>query len=189
MAKYGIPDDDVYNFDEVGFMMGIIFAGMVVTTSDSRSKVKLAQPGNREWVTVTGVLLTVTVKAHGEVGVVWTGQLLRRVGLRTSETTSRRVVRQATLVVFGSGGSLVRQSCRSRTAASASTAVYGSKATSHPRWPVAGAPFSGLTVLSSISVSVSASIYKHHTLSIETNTFVHCGFVNLTAHGLFSQLF
>ena len=47
-AKYGIVDDDIYNFDEVGFMMGIIFAGMVVTTSDGRSKAKLAQPGNRE---------------------------------------------------------------------------------------------------------------------------------------------
>ncbi|EAQ88886.1 hypothetical protein CHGG_05505 [Chaetomium globosum CBS 148.51] len=51
-AKYGIVDDDVYNFDETGFMMGIIFAGMVVTTSDGRSKAKLAQPGNREWATV-----------------------------------------------------------------------------------------------------------------------------------------
>ncbi|KAK0747119.1 hypothetical protein B0T18DRAFT_413142, partial [Schizothecium vesticola] len=33
-------------------MMGIIFAGMVVTTSDGRGKAKLAQPGNREWATV-----------------------------------------------------------------------------------------------------------------------------------------
>jgi hypothetical protein len=51
-AKYGIVDDDIYNFDETGFMMGIIFAGMVVTTSDGLSKAKLAQPGNREWATV-----------------------------------------------------------------------------------------------------------------------------------------
>jgi hypothetical protein len=51
-AKYGIVDDDVYNFDETGFMMGIIFAGMVATTSDGRGKAKLAQPGNREWATV-----------------------------------------------------------------------------------------------------------------------------------------
>jgi hypothetical protein len=51
-AKYGIVDDDIYNFDETGFMMGVIFAGMVVTTSDGRSKAKLAQPGNREWATV-----------------------------------------------------------------------------------------------------------------------------------------
>jgi hypothetical protein len=51
-AKYGIVDDDVYNFDETGFMMGIIFAGMVVTTSDGLSKAKLAQPGNREWAIV-----------------------------------------------------------------------------------------------------------------------------------------
>jgi hypothetical protein len=51
-AKYGIVDDDIYNFDETGFIMGIIFAGMVVTTSDGRGKAKLAKPGNREWATV-----------------------------------------------------------------------------------------------------------------------------------------
>lgn len=51
-AKYGIVDDDIYNFDETGFMMGIICAGMVVTSSDGRGKAKLAQPGNREWATV-----------------------------------------------------------------------------------------------------------------------------------------
>jgi hypothetical protein len=33
-------------------MMGIICAGIVVTTSDGRSKAKLAQPGNREWAIV-----------------------------------------------------------------------------------------------------------------------------------------
>ena len=42
IAKYGIVDDDIYNFDETGFIMGIIFAGVVVTTLDSRSKAKLA---------------------------------------------------------------------------------------------------------------------------------------------------
>ena len=47
-AKYGIVDDDIYNFNKTRFIMGIIFAGMVVTTSDSRSKAKLAQPSNRE---------------------------------------------------------------------------------------------------------------------------------------------
>jgi len=41
-AKYGIVDDDIYNFDETGFIIGIIFMGMVVTTSDGCSKAKLA---------------------------------------------------------------------------------------------------------------------------------------------------
>ena len=41
-AKYGIVDNDIYNFDETRFIMGIIFAGIVVTTSDSCSKAKLA---------------------------------------------------------------------------------------------------------------------------------------------------
>ena len=35
-------DDDIYNFDETGFMMGIIFTSMVVTTSDGLSRAKLA---------------------------------------------------------------------------------------------------------------------------------------------------
>jgi hypothetical protein len=33
-------------------MMGIIFPGMVATTSEGRSKAKLSQPGDREWATV-----------------------------------------------------------------------------------------------------------------------------------------
>ncbi|KAL2018163.1 hypothetical protein VTK56DRAFT_1188 [Thermocarpiscus australiensis] len=51
-AKYSIVDDDIYNFDKTGFMMGMICPGIVVTTSDGRSRAKLAQPGNREWATV-----------------------------------------------------------------------------------------------------------------------------------------
>jgi len=35
-------DDNIYNFDETGFIIGIIFAGIIVTTSDGRSKAKLA---------------------------------------------------------------------------------------------------------------------------------------------------
>jgi hypothetical protein len=52
IAKYGINDTDIYNFDETGFMMGVISTGMVVTSSDGRAKAKRVQPGNREWVTV-----------------------------------------------------------------------------------------------------------------------------------------
>jgi hypothetical protein len=50
--QYGITDDDMYNFDETGFMMGIISTAMVVTTSERRGRAKMAQPGNREWSTV-----------------------------------------------------------------------------------------------------------------------------------------
>ena len=41
-AKYGIVEDDIYNFDKTGFMMGIIFVGIVVTTSDGLGRAKLA---------------------------------------------------------------------------------------------------------------------------------------------------
>ncbi|RKK17113.1 hypothetical protein BFJ66_g18036, partial [Fusarium oxysporum f. sp. cepae] len=52
ITKYGIVESDIYNFDETGFMMGIISTGMVVTSAERRSNAKLAQPGNREWTTV-----------------------------------------------------------------------------------------------------------------------------------------
>jgi hypothetical protein len=50
-AKYGIQDCDFYNFDETGFMMGIICSAMVVTRADRRGRGKAVQPGNREWAT------------------------------------------------------------------------------------------------------------------------------------------
>jgi len=39
-AKYGIQDDDTYNFDEAGFMMGQISTGAVVTASERRGRPK-----------------------------------------------------------------------------------------------------------------------------------------------------
>jgi hypothetical protein len=52
VGKYGIVESDIYNFDETGFMMGIISTGMVVTSSERRGRPRTAQPGGREWVTV-----------------------------------------------------------------------------------------------------------------------------------------
>jgi hypothetical protein len=52
IAKYGIRSDDIYNFDETGFLMGMIASGMVVTGSERRGRPKSVQPGNREWITV-----------------------------------------------------------------------------------------------------------------------------------------
>jgi hypothetical protein len=51
-AKYGILDEDTYNFDETGFIMGVIRTELVVTGTERRNRPKTVQPGNREWVTV-----------------------------------------------------------------------------------------------------------------------------------------
>ncbi len=50
-AKYGIPDEDVYNFDETRFQMGVIGTAKVVTGLQRAGKALVTQPGNREWVT------------------------------------------------------------------------------------------------------------------------------------------
>jgi hypothetical protein len=55
-AKYGICDEDVYNFDEASFMMGKITTQLVVTGSERRGRPKSIQPGNREWVTLIAAI-------------------------------------------------------------------------------------------------------------------------------------
>jgi hypothetical protein len=45
-AKYRILDYDFYNFDETGFIIGVICAAMVVTHADQRGRGKAVQPGN-----------------------------------------------------------------------------------------------------------------------------------------------
>jgi transcriptional regulator with XRE-family HTH domain len=47
-AKYRVLDCDFYNFDETGFMIGVICSTMVVTRADRRGRGKTVQLGNRE---------------------------------------------------------------------------------------------------------------------------------------------
>jgi hypothetical protein len=49
VATYGILNDDIYNFDETGFAMGIASTSRVVTTSDRQGRPPQLQPGDREW--------------------------------------------------------------------------------------------------------------------------------------------
>jgi hypothetical protein len=51
-AKYGIQDEDTYNFDKSGFMMGMILTGAVVTGSERQRRLMSFQQGNQEWTTV-----------------------------------------------------------------------------------------------------------------------------------------
>jgi hypothetical protein len=51
-AKYGIADEDMYNFDKSGFLMGKISSQLVVTGSEKPGKRKKLQPGDREWTTL-----------------------------------------------------------------------------------------------------------------------------------------
>jgi hypothetical protein len=52
ITKYGILEQDIYNFDETGFQMGVASTAKVITGSHhNTSRVRALQPGNREWVT------------------------------------------------------------------------------------------------------------------------------------------
>jgi len=49
--KYGILDEDTWNFDETGFAMGIAGTSKVVTSTEIVGRAISIQPGNRDWVT------------------------------------------------------------------------------------------------------------------------------------------
>src|SRR5450432_3333418 len=51
IAKYGIQEQDIYNFDETSFQMGVISTAKVVTGAERSNRPVAVQPGNREWVT------------------------------------------------------------------------------------------------------------------------------------------
>jgi hypothetical protein len=48
---YGILDEDVYNFDETGFMIGVASTSKVITSADTIGRATVIQPGDREWIT------------------------------------------------------------------------------------------------------------------------------------------
>jgi len=58
IAKYGIVDHDIWNFDETGFQMGVISTARVVTGTKRRGKPVVNQPGNRTWTTVIETITT-----------------------------------------------------------------------------------------------------------------------------------
>jgi hypothetical protein len=51
IEKWGIVSDDIFNFDESGFAMGIGATQKIITSAEYHGKRVLLQAGNREWVT------------------------------------------------------------------------------------------------------------------------------------------
>ena len=47
-VKYGIVDEDIYNFDKTGFIIGKILLQLVITGLDKLGRTKKIQLGNRE---------------------------------------------------------------------------------------------------------------------------------------------
>jgi hypothetical protein len=54
MTQYGITIEDVFNFDETGFAMGLISgsgARKAVGSLNNVGRITVIEPGNRKWVT------------------------------------------------------------------------------------------------------------------------------------------
>jgi hypothetical protein len=52
IAKYGLLEEDIYNFDEAGFALGVIGTAKVVTSAEYRGTARKLQPGNKEWASI-----------------------------------------------------------------------------------------------------------------------------------------
>jgi hypothetical protein len=50
--QYGISYKDIYNFNEIGFIIGLIVTTKVVIRANMPRKPHLIQLGNWEWVTI-----------------------------------------------------------------------------------------------------------------------------------------
>jgi hypothetical protein len=48
ILEYGILPEDIYNFDETGFAIGLCATAKVITGNDRYGRLYLLQPGNRE---------------------------------------------------------------------------------------------------------------------------------------------
>jgi hypothetical protein len=102
----GIIDVDVWNFDEIGFQMGVAATAGVVTQSEKQGRVKTKQPGNREWVTVVhginvlGWLIPpfIIVKAQNHLAPWYTTD-----ELPSDFTEGRRTGRYCLLILDGHG--------------------------------------------------------------------------------------
>lgn len=71
--QYSILDKDIFNFDETGFIMGVIAISKVIARSEMPGKPHLIQPGNQEWVTaikyinMSGWAILTTIIFKGKV--------------------------------------------------------------------------------------------------------------------------
>ncbi|EKG09389.1 Zinc finger CCHC-type protein [Macrophomina phaseolina MS6] len=94
IAKYGIVDGDMYNFDEAGFLMGMIAAGTVVTASEQRTRSKTVQSGNREWVTVMMAHSAVLLQAEAA-----NLQRANEAATRRKKRQKKRIQKRGTLTI------------------------------------------------------------------------------------------
>jgi hypothetical protein len=58
ITEHGILLEDIYNFNETGFTMGLIATMKVITSCKVDGDPKLLQPGNYEWVTSIETICT-----------------------------------------------------------------------------------------------------------------------------------
>jgi hypothetical protein len=52
IQEHGIHEDDIWNFDETGFAMGLCTTSKVITAVDRSERPRTVIQGNREWVTI-----------------------------------------------------------------------------------------------------------------------------------------
>lgn len=138
IMQHGIATEDIYNFDETGFAMGLVATAKVVTRAEILSQPFLIQPGNREWVTsiecinstgwvlppciifkgkvhIKGWYQDMALPANWRIEVSENGWTTDQIGLQWLQkvfipaTTSRTTGRYRLLILNGHGSHLTPQ--------------------------------------------------------------------------------
>jgi hypothetical protein len=52
IVKYSVIEEDIFNFNETGFQIGVISTSKVIILLDRKGRLRTKQPGNRKWVTI-----------------------------------------------------------------------------------------------------------------------------------------
>ena len=56
IIKYDIFNSNIYNFDEIGFFMGMLGHAKVVIILNHKNKLRMKQFGNCEWVSIIQII-------------------------------------------------------------------------------------------------------------------------------------
>ena len=72
IQEHGIHEDDIWNFDETGFAMGLCTTSKVITAAERSERPRTVIQGNREWVTIIecvsskGILIPAAIILKGK---------------------------------------------------------------------------------------------------------------------------
>ena len=87
IEKYGVAEDDIFNFDETGFQMGVISTSKVITTSERKGRPRQKEPESMMRRVLDHGIAGMIEKGDGKGGYLTFIRLTRTHGSIVGKTT------------------------------------------------------------------------------------------------------